>query len=149
MLRKAAAAGTVAWVAPTVLSSQVSAGAVGACTPKCVPQGTPRFTPSFQTSCRSQTYTVTVTIAVDPASVSCPCGGLPQVTSSPVVVTRPKGFRGEVTTDSFTVTVVCDDNSNDPCPIECQGTVSFEIVGNNGNDCARNRIVDASADFTC
>lgn len=103
----------------------------------------------------SRTYVVTVTLVLAPGSVTCPCGGQAMVeidgssTGDTFVVIRPKGFRGEVT-ENFTATVTCIDRSGDSCQTEgCVGTVSFEIIGNNGNDCAQNRVINESVSITC
>ena len=78
-LKKAAAGGAIAWAAPTILSSRVSA-APPACTIKCCPQTAGSFLVTAFEACptgsagRKAFYVQ----ATNPGSVvSCPCGGSP------------------------------------------------------------------------
>ena len=155
VLKKAAAAGAIAWVAPTVLSSEVSAAPV--CTPKCLPTGTPVLQAAFTDVCREgriKVYEVTVTLRVAPGTLTCPCGGAPQITIDPdggnsFTISRPARFRGEVT-ETRNASITCFDNTNDPCETTgCVVNVSFTIVGNNGNDCEQNITVRESAQIVC
>lgn len=83
-LRKAATAGAIAWVAPTVLSSEASA--TTACTPKCAPVGGGSFTGTLlRTSCGPQGplnephpngFQI---VNASAAGAGCGCGGAPTI----------------------------------------------------------------------
>lgn len=133
-LKRGVAAGAVAWTAPAVLGQTVSA-ADGTCTPKCVPVGTPQFTATLQDTCGA-VYTVIVVPVLQPGSVRCPCGGTPVVNGSQLVRRFPRRFRGNADITG-SVTIRCSDNAGDPCDVTCTLTVTVNITGNPGNDCAQ------------
>jgi hypothetical protein len=88
-LKKAAAAGAIAWTAPMVLSSTVSAVGNGTCTPKCAPGS---FSPVFaaRDACDGEEAAlapfigtgnkIAILKVTGPSGLTCPCGvGVPDV----------------------------------------------------------------------
>lgn len=109
---------------------------------------------AFTDVCLNRIYQITVTLRVAPGSLTCPCGGAPRITIDPdggnsFTIRKAAGFRGGVT-ETRNASVTCFDNTNDPCETTgCVVTVSFDIFGNPGNDCARNGIANESARIVC
>ncbi len=146
-LKKATAAGAIAWVAPTLGSSRAFAQD-GTCTPKCIPVGTPTYTALTPVATCAATYNVTVAVVSSPGTVTCPCGGEPTLENATVSRSFPRRFRGvaDLTGD---VSLVCTDLAGDSCPVTCTVTVTINITGNNGNDCARNQATVVSVQTAC
>lgn len=146
-VKRAAVAGAVVWSAPVVLSSRAQA-MDGTCTPKCFPVAGQATLPRITGTCEPRPRRGTIVLSnVNPAPVSCPCGGDAvlgqlQVTSSAgaaavngttVTIFFLTGFPStfEVTA---TQTASCNDRADDPCESTCT-TVYRVSVGfsNNGN----------------
>jgi hypothetical protein len=74
-LKKAAAAGAIAWAAPTIASGTVHAQEA-ACTPKCVPTGAGVTTTTARITCsgNGSRRRVEVTVPIS-SSILCPCSG--------------------------------------------------------------------------
>lgn len=146
-LKKAAAAGAVGWVAPTLMSSPAFAQS-GVCTPKCIPAGTPQYTAAGVSGSCGGSYVVVIPITLTQGSVTCPCGGDPVAGVATLTRAFPRGTRGQQTlTES--VEVSCTDLSGDPCPLVCTVTATVNITGNPGNDCAQNSVSLISLQTTC
>lgn len=162
-LKKAAVAGAVAWTAPTILSSTAHAAPGEGCTPKCLPAGTPQFSTTPIATCGG-TYLVRFPLVLTGGTVTCPCGGTPTATvvsattlgalnttiaGNVVVVSFVRAARGSFTTN-IGVEATCVDRSGDACESGvCTGTISYTIIGNPGNDCARNNVVGTNVSITC
>lgn len=138
--------GVAAWTAPVVLA-QSAHGQEAVCTPKCLPSGTPQFTATPEGLCGA-VYTVIVTLVLLPGSVECLCGGTPQVTPATLVRRFPRRFRGNADLTG-NVRVQCLDQSGDPCPVTCRVTVTVNITGNPGNDCAQTNATVLRVVTTC
>ena len=98
-LRKAATAGVIAWTAPTVLSTTVTAGTVGACTPKCAPQFVARTALIVQQLCYDAKPTDIVQI--DGKSIhDCPCQ------AAGIYTIAPRGWDSKLTIKRHTQTQI-------------------------------------------
>ena len=137
-LKKSAAAGAVAWVAPTLVSSRALAQD-GVCTPKCAPLGTPTYTTSGPTGSCGGSYIVTIVINPVQGSVTCPCGFDPTLGNATLTRSFARNFRGEADLTQE-VTLTCSDNATDPCEITCTVTATINITGNPGNSCSQNDV---------
>lgn len=146
-IKKAAVAGTVVWTVPTLVSSRASAQE-DTCTPKCVPLGTPAYTVLAVVDTCGRLYNVRVTVVPTAGSVSCPCGGTPTTQEAVLSRSFSRRFRGQadLTED---VELVCIDRSGSSCPITCAVTVTVNITGNNGNDCAQSGVTVVGVNTTC
>jgi hypothetical protein len=141
-LKKAAAAGTIAWVAPAITSSKVSAvELIGACTAKCQPnnQATVSFTVTIA-DCISGTPpgrqavrgTITQTGADgDP----CPCSaGIVQIispTPGQIQQLAPNPGNWDGVIEDVTVLITCRDRSENIITTTC--TFSVQVGGGSGN----------------
>jgi hypothetical protein len=154
-LKKVAVAGAVAWTAPTVMSSRVSAQEV--CTPKCAPVGgvlisaTVVISPCGSGAPGTQPVKGIIT-SITAQAGSCGCGGTPTVVlvdpvpgGSIQIRPRPGNQRASFTVK---VAVTCLDRRGRPVTVSC--TVTFTDVGNPGNCQARGgESVEYSARAVC
>lgn len=154
-LKKVAVGGAVAWAAPTVLSSRVSAQE--ACTLKCAPVGGVVIT-----------ATVTISVCADgiPAGQqpvngvigsitaeagSCGCGGTPTVEllNAPGGAVQIRPNPGNEAVDfTVDVSITCLDRLGRPVTVTC--TVTFTDAGDPGNCNSRGGdVIDYSAPAVC
>lgn len=155
-LKKAAAAGAIAWTAPTILSNDAHAQTPGTCTPKCLPIGAGTGLARASATCSGQGVNRTITLLVDLSAVqtfTCPCGGDATVIStsctsnvgtcsvgdggSITVTAASRFFTGTLTVQiSLTETAACADRSPDDgdCFATCTTIVQVGIpIPNRGN----------------
>jgi hypothetical protein len=155
-LKKAAAAGAVAWVAPAITSESAHAQAPAGCTPKCLPVGAGAGTATATATCSGQGVRRVLTIEVDLSAFqnfSCPCGGSPTIgvtSCTSNLGTCTVGTGGQVTVNyasrgvqglltfriALTGTASCPDRSPDDgdCVARCATTVEVSIfVPDQGN----------------
>ncbi|MDQ3176058.1 MAG: twin-arginine translocation signal domain-containing protein [Actinomycetota bacterium] len=134
-LKKAAAAGAVAWTAPIVLSSTASAQVV--CTLRCAPTVAATVTgtatsrpcnPLLPPGQQPILFDITINRG---GGATCPCGGNPTFMVNPSVVAAIQNQPGN-STSTFTViiTVTCLDRDGDRVSRECTATGTFEYSGN-------------------
>jgi hypothetical protein len=150
-LKKAAVGGAIAWTAPTVLSSKVSAVEfIDGCTAKCAPQasGQSILITGSKGPCidgapaGQQRRTFNITSVTVIGGATCGCGGTAEVTYSPQVITYddPDPNQGTRTVEIGTITVdtTCLDRQSNPITVSCSAPVvatfsgSCEGVGNTG-----------------
>jgi hypothetical protein len=155
-LKKAAAAGAIAWTAPTILSNTAHAQTPGTCTPKCLPLGSGSGLATASATCTGNGIRRTITLNIDLSAVqtfTCPCGGQPTVTSRTCtsnVGSCNVGAGGTITVTGvgrfFTGTLLvqitlsetasCPDRSPDDgdCFATCSTTVSVSVpIQDRGN----------------
>jgi len=134
LLKRAAAAGAIAWTAPVVLSDRVSAQ-VGTCTPKCVPQSAGTATAIASISCtgngNNRVVIVTVQLTAQP-SYSCLCGGTATVTGRTVTVNR-----GTLTVAGGANTFVVNLGRGSPGVLDVFVNESVTCVDRSGDNCTR------------
>jgi len=154
-LRKVAIGGAVAWSAPAVLSSRVSAQE--ACTGKCAPVGgvvvsaTIRISECEPGAPGTQPVNGVIT-SITAEADSCGCGGTPTVTLiDPVpggtIQIRPNPGP-EAADFTVNVAITCLDRQNRPVTVYC--SVTFTDAGDPGNCQARgNDVENYSAPAAC
>ena len=147
-LKRAAAAGAIAWSVPTVVS-QTARAADGVCTPQCLAQSSGTVTATASLTCGgagvNRNVTLQVTLTGQP-TVTCPCGGTAQVSTNvtannvPVtlsgnVITVPLGRgSGGVTAVRVTYSATCIDGSGDTCVAStCRGILVQVFLNDQGN----------------
>ncbi len=134
-LKKAAAAGAVAWTAPIVLSSTASAQVV--CTLACAPTvattvtGTATSQPCVAGIPPGQQPILFVITINTGGGATCPCGGNPTFLVVPSIVTAVQNQPGTSTrTFPVTITVTCRDENGRPVSRVCTATGTFTFSGN-------------------
>lgn len=155
-LKKAAAAGAIAWTAPTILSETARAQTPGTCTPKCLPLGSGTGLARAVATCTGQGLTRTITLNVNLSGIqtfTCPCGGDATVISRSctsnvgscsvgaggfiTVTAASRFFTGTFAVQiSLTETASCADRSPDDgdCLATCTTTVQVNVpIPNRGN----------------
>jgi hypothetical protein len=156
-LKKVAIGGAVAWTAPTLLSTRVSAQTAPGCTPKCYP------TPDITLNGTSFLYCNTngqkwVRIQFTVGGDTCPCGNAGRELAIVLVTVSGNGTlkstifdpatgvgsliiggpgQGALSNGSYNVGVrfrtTCLDRDSDPIDQFCTGTFSFTFSPGNGS----------------
>lgn len=151
-LGKIAAGSAVAWAAPMLLSSRVSAVEIGqnGCTLQCLPidEDAVRAN-SAVVSCTGSGANRTVTNdfqIVERTFFVCPCGGIATRTTTASSsggsattigndTVRVTSVGSRFATVDITITGSCTDRSDDPCSSPCTTTLEVEVTFQNNGKC--------------
>ena len=150
LLKRSAAAGAVAWIAPTVVAGPAHAADFipgTTCTLKCVPQVNlnlhcrhwhGRVSGTAQASPGQEGVSITITsFELTPgSSAACPCGGQPEITAGDggdiVGQTFVTQFKpgNRLLTFEVPIQVTCEDRSGDKITIACRSQAVARTTGN-------------------